>query len=144
MAEETGWRRQPTAFDELLGLSVERAEDGEATAVLEPTARHRNRRGVAHGGVVSGLLDTTLGAAVVSTLSPEEWCGTLELSVQFRDPARHGPLTCHGRVVRRGRRVAFAEGEVLDGRGRIVAAAHGVWTIWPSHPDRDRPDADLD
>jgi uncharacterized protein (TIGR00369 family) len=127
--------RKPTPFDALLGTRPVRVEHGEAEILLELRPEHRNRRGVAHGGVISALLDTALGAAVVSTLRPEEWCGTLELSVQFRDPARHGPLAGHGRVARRGRRVAFAEGEVRDARGRTVASAHGVWTIWPAHPD---------
>ena len=134
-------RRNPTPFDELLGIEPVRVADGQSEIRLELTPAHCNRRGVAHGGVVSALLDVSLGSAVVSTTTEEEWCGTLELSVQFRDPARHGPLTGHGRVERRGRRVAFAAGEVVDARGRVVAAAHGVWTIWPSHPDR-RPDAD--
>lgn len=136
MSSEPPTTRKPTPFDDLLGLAVTRAAGGASEVALELTPAHRNRRGVAHGGVVSALLDVSLGAAVVSTLAPEEWCGTLELSVQFRDPARHGPLTGRGRVERRGRRVAFAAGEALDAHGRVVAAAHGVWTIWPSHPDR--------
>jgi uncharacterized protein (TIGR00369 family) len=127
--------RKPTPFDALLGTRAIEVRDGEAHMSLELGDQHRNRRGVAHGGVVSALLDTSLGAAVVSTLRPEEWCGTLELSVQFREPARRGPLSGHGRVARRGRQVAFAEGEVRDARGRVVAVAHGVWTIWPAHPD---------
>lgn len=135
--------RKPTPFDELLGVELLEAEDGRGETRLELTDRHRNRRGVAHGGVVSALLDVSLGAAVVSSLRPEEWCGTLELSVQFRDPARHSPLRGSGRLERRGRRVAFAAGEVRDARGRVVAAAHGVWTIWPRHPDgEDAPGAD--
>lgn len=127
--------RKPTPFDALLGTRALRVGGGESEMHLELRPEHCNRRGVAHGGVISALLDTALGAAVVSTLAEQEWCGTLELSVQFRDPARHGPLTGHGRVARRGRRVAFAEGEVVDARGRTVASAHGVWTIWPAHPD---------
>ena len=143
MSEER--QRQPTPFDALLGIEAIRATDGEAEFRLELDASHCNRRGVAHGGVVAALLDVSLGAAVVSTTTPEEWCGTLELSVQFRDPARHGPLTGRGRVERRGRRVAFAAGEVVDARGAVVAAAHGVWTIWPENPDKrpvkTRPEA---
>ncbi len=127
--------RKPTPFDSLLGLEVESANDGESEVVLELLPSHCNRRGVAHGGVMCGLLDTALGAAVVSTLGESEWCGTLELSVQFRDPARHGPFRARGRVARRGRRVAFAEGRVVDVHDRVVAVAHGVWTIWASHPD---------
>jgi uncharacterized protein (TIGR00369 family) len=127
--------RKLTPFDALLGLEVKHASGGESEVFLELVPSHCNRRGVAHGGVVCGLLDTALGAAVVSTLSESEWCATLELSVQFRDPARHGPLHARGHVARRGRRVAFSEGEVVDARDRVVAVAHGVWTIWPSHPD---------
>ena len=111
------------------------AGDGKSEVELELVPAHCNRRGVAHGGVVCGLLDTALGAAVVSSLGESEWCGTLELSVQFRDPARHSPLRARGRLARRGRRVALAEGEVIDARDRVIAVAHGVWTIWPSHPD---------
>ena len=135
MESGKGMLRQPTPFDELLGVHVIRAEDGESEVRLELTDNHRNRRGVAHGGVVSSLLDMSLGAAVVSTLAAEEWCGTLEISVQFRDPARRSPLLSRGRVARRARRLAFAEGEVVDAEGTVVAAAHGVWTIWPRHPD---------
>lgn len=141
MGTEDEVSRQPTPFDELLGVEVISAKGGMAEACLEITPLHRNRRGVAHGGVVSALLDTSLGAAVVSTLAAQEWCGTLELSVQFRDPARHGPLRGRGRVERRGRQVAFAAGEVIDARGKVVAAAHGVWTIWPGHPDAGSPAA---
>jgi hypothetical protein len=80
-------------------------------------------------------LDSALGAAVISSIDHEEWCGTLQLSVQYNDPARRGPLVGVGRVVRRGRHVAFAEGEVTDGEGQIVARAHGTWVIWRGHPD---------
>lgn len=131
--------REPTPFDQLLGTEMVRCGAGESVARLALTPRHRNRRGVAHGGVVSALLDTALGAAVVSTLTPQEWCGTLQLSVQFRDPARGAVLQARGRVVRRGRTVAFAEGEALDEAGRVVASAQGVWTIWPAHPDGAKP-----
>jgi len=87
---------------------------------------------------VASLLDSALGAAVISSMKPQEWCATLQISIQYNDPARRGPLTASGRVVRRSRSVAFAEGEVADARGRVVARAHGTWTIWPGHPDADQ------
>jgi acyl-CoA thioesterase len=125
----------PTPYGTHLGIEI--VETGNGTALLKlPLAEHvRNRRGVAHGGAVASLLDSTLGAAVISSIAHEEWCGTLQLSIQYNDPARRGPLVAAGRVVRRGRCVAFAEGEVTDAQGRIVARAHGTWVIWPGHPD---------
>jgi uncharacterized protein (TIGR00369 family) len=92
---------------------------------LDLRPHHRNARGVAHGGVVSSLVDSTLGAAVISSIPQEWWCATVSLSVQYLGGAREGPLEATARVLRRGRRVALAEGEPRDGRGRVVARARG-------------------
>ena len=123
-----------TPFNDLLGSRMVLRETGRMRYELTVGPDHLNRRGVAHGGVVASLLDTALGAAVVSSITKEEWTGTLELSVQFREPVRPGVVTAEGRMVRRGKTAAFAEGEIRDAAGKILAVAHGVWTIWPRKP----------
>ena len=120
-----------TPFNDLLGTRCVLREPGRTRYELTVGPDHLNRRGVAHGGVTASLLDTALGAAVITTMEPEEWTGTLEISVQFRDPVLPGVVTAEGRVARRSRSIAFAEGEIRDPSGRILATAHGVWTIWP-------------
>jgi acyl-coenzyme A thioesterase PaaI-like protein len=52
----------------------------------------------------------------------------------LREPVLPGVVTAEGRVARRSRTIAFAEGEIRDPSGRILATAHGVWTIWPGRP----------
>lgn len=126
--------RDSTPFNRLLGARSVLREGGRARYELKVGPDHLNRRGVAHGGVVASLLDTAMGSAVVSSLAPEEWCGTLQLSVQFREPVRPGTITGEGRMVRRGRTAAFAEGEIRDQAGTLLAVAHGIWTIWPRKP----------
>ena len=121
-------------FNRLLGTRCLLKEEGKSRYELSLGPDHLNRRGVAHGGVVASLLDTALGAAVISTIASEEWCGTLELSIQFREPVLPGTVTAEGRMVRRGRTIAFAEGEIRDEAGRVLATAHGVWTIWHRRP----------
>lgn len=121
-------------FNRLLGLGRFRAGGGRSEVTLEMRPEHLNRRGVAHGGLLSAMLDAALGSAVVSAIRAEEWCGTAQLSVQFRHPGTGPVLTGRGRMARRGRRLAFAEGEVIDASGNVVAAAHGTWYIWPAHP----------
>jgi len=123
-----------TPFNDLLGTRCVLKETGRTRYELAVGPQHLNKRGVAHGGVVTSLLDTALGAAVVSSIQPEEWTGTLELSVQFREPVIPGVIIAEGRVARRGKSVAFAEGEIRDSAGRILATAHGVWTIWARKP----------
>jgi uncharacterized protein (TIGR00369 family) len=137
-AQENGLKEVPAeripAFDRLIGLQRIRAGEGRAEITHELRPEHRNRRGVAHGGLLSAMLDAALGGAVVSGIRDEEWCGTAQLSVQFRHPGTGPVLTGRGRLAGRGRRLAFAEGEVVDAGGRIIATAHGSWYVWPSHP----------
>jgi uncharacterized protein (TIGR00369 family) len=121
-------------FHELIGARCTLREEGRARYELTVGPQHLNRRGVAHGGVVSALLDTALGTAVVAAIAREEWCGTMQLSIQFREPVFPGMVTAEGRMARRGRTAAFAEGEIRDARGRVLATAEGVWTIWPTRP----------
>ena len=126
--------RPSPPFHDLIGSRCVLRESGRAQYELTVGVDHLNRRGVAHGGVVASLLDIALGTAVVSSIAPEEWCGTMELSIQFREPVRQGVVTVEGRMARRGRTAAFAEGEVRDRSGKMLATAHGVWTIWPHKP----------
>ena len=70
-------------FNQYLGIHVDRMEAGEALARIELGPQHTNNRGVAHGGVVSSLLDSAMGAAVISAIPKEWWCATTGLSIQF-------------------------------------------------------------
>jgi len=125
---------QVPPFNTYLGIEIVRREDGRAEATLELAPHHLNRRGVAHGGVIGSLLDSTIGAAVISSMPPEWWCATTTLSTQFHDGARSGRLVASGEVLRRGGRIAFASGEVRDERGRLIATAHGSWHLWDRKP----------
>lgn len=124
-----------TPFSEWLGIRIEPVAEGPPEMVLDVGPHHANKRGVVHGGMVSSMLDMALGAAVLAAMRPEEWCGTVSLDIQFARPARGREVRARGRLVNRGERVAFAEGELIDDRGRVCARAQGVWHIWPGHPD---------
>jgi uncharacterized protein (TIGR00369 family) len=82
-----------------------------------------NPAGVIQGGFVAAMLDDTLGPALVATLGPGQFAPTTDLHVQFLRPARPGRLTGRGRVVRRGRDVAFLAGELVNDSGQVVAVA---------------------
>jgi acylpyruvate hydrolase len=125
-------------FTTYLGMQVEPGEPGLATARLVLGPQHRNSRGVVHGGVVSALLDTALGSAVVNAIPKEWWCATTSLSVQYVDGATEGELVATGRVMRRGAKVAFAEGEVRGADGRLIATAQGSWYLWHHRPGEKR------
>lgn len=127
-------------FNTYLGTEVLLRDSGRAEVSLELAAHHLNRRGVTHGGVITSLLDSALGAAVISSVPTEWWCATTTLSTQFLDGVGTGRLVATGEVVRRGRSVAFARGEVRTSNGRLIATATGTWHLWPQRPG-DRPAA---
>jgi uncharacterized protein (TIGR00369 family) len=82
-----------------------------------------NPAGVVQGGFLAAMLDDTMGPALVAGLEPGDFAPTTDLHVQFLRPARAGRLVGRGRVVRRGRDVAFLAGELVDEQGAIVAVA---------------------
>lgn len=131
---------QAPPFSAYLGMQLLERDEDTAVVAIDLAEHLLNRRGVAHGGVVTALLDSALGAAVISSMPEEWWCTTTSLSTQFVSGVGRGRLTATGRVVRRGSRVAFATGEARDASGKIVATACGTWHLWPHHPGR-RPRA---
>lgn len=88
-----------------------------------------NPAGTVQGGMLATMLDDTLGPALLATLGPGEWAPTIDLHVSFLTPARPGRLVGHGRVVRKGRDIAFLAGDLQDPAGAIVATAAATAVI---------------
>lgn len=117
-------------YGALLGIESFEAQ-GDGVRVALPTgARHANLGGWVHGGVLAGLLDFALGAAVVATLAEGEWCATQSLTTDFLRPGKPGErLVATARVDRRGKLAAFPSGEVRNEAGEVLARATGVWAV---------------
>ena len=125
----------PAPIAMLLQFDIRALEEGrvEFGCTLDESAY--NPIGVVHGGLVCTLLDTVAGCAVHTTLPAGVGYTSIETKVNDLRAvhATSGPLTASGRVVKPGRRVAFAEGEVLDAQGRTVATASSSLLVFPLH-----------
>jgi uncharacterized protein (TIGR00369 family) len=117
-------RREPPPAAALLGWEIEAVDPKTGTIEVRFSAREEflNLAGNVQGGFLAAMLDATLGPALATTFSDGEWAPTISLNVQFVRPAKPGRLRGRGRVVRRGRDIAFLEGELYDGSD-IVATA---------------------
>jgi len=126
-------RLPPPPISGLLGMAATRVGDGEVEFRCTPDGSAYNPIGVVHGGLVCTLLDSVAGCAVQSTLDAGIGYTSLEIKVSYLRPvtADGGELTAVGRVTRRGRRVGFADGEVRDGQGRLVATASSTCLVFP-------------
>ncbi len=120
-------------FHHEVGYRIDPARSGPGfcTVTGQVERRHLNINGVVHGGVYATILDTAMGGAVITLLRPDETTATTSLYVEFLRPAREGEtLSARGEVVRRGRHLAFVEGNLYDGEGTRLSQAHGTWYIW--------------
>lgn len=112
----------------LLGMTIDEIEEGRVVFGVTTRPDFSNPMGTTHGGICATLLDSVTGYAVHTTLGPGETYATLELKVNYTRPipVDGAVLTATGTTVHVGRRVATAEGRVVDERGRLVA--HGTST----------------
>lgn len=118
-------RRDPPPAAVLLGWKLTSVDPDAETIEVSFTATEQflNPAGDVQGGFLAAMLDDTLGPALVATLGVGQWAPTIDLQVQFLRPAKPGKLHGTGRVVRRGREVAFLAGELRSEDGVVVATA---------------------
>jgi uncharacterized protein (TIGR00369 family) len=118
-------------FNRLLGIRGESVEPGRVVMTLPP--RHDlvgdPRRPALHGGVVATLMDTAGGAAAWSSLVAGESVSTVDLSVDYLEPAGLGaPLRAEAILLRKGNRVCHVRVSVTQG-DVVVAEGRGVYSI---------------
>lgn len=132
-----------TALAELLGFRLTAVEPGSAVIEMQTGPQHANLFGSVHGGVLCSLVDSAMGIAHASTLQPGETFTTIDLQISFVRGVKIAHLTARGRVLKRGRNVSFAESDVHDDAGRLIAKAtctcltirHHAHPAHPMRPD---------
>jgi uncharacterized protein (TIGR00369 family) len=123
----------PPPIARLMRFDIRELEEGRVVFGCTLDESVYNPLGVVHGGLVCTLLDTVVGCAVHTTLPAGFGYTSIELKVNYLRAVRvhSGPLVAVGTVVKPGRRVAFAEGQVLDAAGGLVATASGSLLVFP-------------
>lgn len=116
-------------FTDWMGVEYLMDEGGVRRLALTLAPQHMSRANRVHGGVLFTLLDTALGGAVVNALPEGKGCATLEIKINYFRPIQHGRLTAEGRLVNSTRRTAYAEGEVRNEEGKLLAKASGTFFI---------------
>ena len=106
-------------------------EEGRVVFKLTPQEFHYNPLGSVHGGVFATLLDSACGCAVHTKLPAGMFYTSLDLSVKFLRPVSivTGEITAEGTVVHLGRRMALAEGRIVDAAGKVYATANSSCLI---------------
>jgi len=104
--------RSANPFFCLMGIDVVSMEAGKAVLRMEVRPEMCNGVGWLQGGIFTALADEAMALALYPVLSPHEGIATVSESTSFIRGVQNGAILAEGRVIRKGRRVAFAEGEV--------------------------------
>ena len=139
-------RAQSNLFWRYLDVQVDDAGDGWVKLRVPVRDPLRNAAGApVHGGVLSALVDMAVGGALSTT--NENAAGgvgqtTLDLNVSFLAAASDGEIRAKGRLLRRGRSIAFGEARITDDKGQVLALGRATYMIIAPRPDRhDAPPA---
>jgi uncharacterized protein (TIGR00369 family) len=124
-------RVAPPPISQHFNFDITKISEGEVSFTCTPDESAYNPIGMVHGGLVCTLLDTVIGCAVHSSLPAGVAYTSIELKVNYLRPVYgdNGDLTARGWVTKPGRRVAFAEGEVLNQQGKVLATASGTCLV---------------
>ena len=126
-------RARTNLFWRHLGVEVVDAKPGWVRLRVPVRDELRNAAGApVHGGVMSALVDMAVGGAL-STMHEASAGGvgqsTLDLNVSFIAGASGDDVFAEGRILRRGRTVAFGEATITDGQGKLVAVGRATYMI---------------
>ncbi|OZC63832.1 aromatic compound degradation protein PaaI [Rhodococcus sp. 06-462-5] len=108
-------------------------EDGKVVFECTPSEAHYNPIGTVHGGLACTLLDTVIACAAHTTLPAGTGYTSIDLNVSYLRGIfdSSGPLIATGTVVKRGSRVIFAEGSIVDKNGDVVATGTSSLLVIP-------------
>jgi uncharacterized protein (TIGR00369 family) len=118
-----------TFHSAFVGARLERVAPDEVDVSLQIEPRHLNLSGTLHGGMIATLADTATGLAYRTGLREGTNALTSSLSITFLRPGPAGVVTAKGRVVKRGSRFGYAEADVVDEDGRLLARAAATYTV---------------
>jgi uncharacterized protein (TIGR00369 family) len=122
-------RLQDSEFYRWAGVEVTDASPGVVEIEFEAGSQHLNLQGLVHGGILATLADTAMGLAVRTVLEPGRRHVTVQLGIEFLSPGRPGAITARGRTVKIGTQLGFAEADVMNADGRLLARAHSTLSV---------------
>jgi uncharacterized protein (TIGR00369 family) len=98
-------------------------KEGWIKVGFDGKAEFCNPAGFVQGGLLSAMLDDTMGPAVMVMTEGKVFTTTISLTVNFLAPAKPGPITAEAKVTQLGKTIAFVEGRLMAADGTMLATA---------------------
>jgi uncharacterized protein (TIGR00369 family) len=118
----------------LIGATLTVVEPGYVEIALPFRDDLTQQKGYVHGGILGMIADTACGYSAFSLMPAGCSIVTVEYKMNILTPAR-GPLIAKGQVVKPGRTLTVARGEVYADDGRHVATMQQTLMMLANTPD---------
>jgi uncharacterized protein (TIGR00369 family) len=82
-----------------------------------------NPAGFVQGGILTAMLDDTMGPAVFVMTEGKLYTATITMTVNFLAPAKPGPIVGEADVTQLGKTIAFVAGRLMTEDGTVLATA---------------------
>jgi len=107
-------------------------DNNELLAVFKPRGEHQSYPGRLHGGIISTILDETIGRAIMIQSEGDIWGVTVDLQIRFKKPVPlDKELRVIGRITKDSNRFFEGTGELLLQDGSVAATGHGKYLKVP-------------
>ncbi len=115
----------PPASAKLLGWQLldARPSDGWLKVGFDGKKEFCNPAGFVQGGLLTAMLDDTMGPAAFIMTDGKFYTTTISLTVNFLASAKPGPIIAEAKVIQLGKTIAFMEGRLTAEDGTLIATA---------------------
>src|SRR5664279_3687745 len=100
-----------------------RPSDGWVRIGFDGKPEFCNPAGFILGGILSAMLDDTMGPAVFVMSEGRLYTATISMTVNFLAPAKVGPIFGEANVTQLGKTIAFVEAKLPAGDGTMLATS---------------------
>ncbi|MBR5914363.1 MAG: PaaI family thioesterase [Selenomonadaceae bacterium] len=110
---------------DFLGVEIVPTDDGCARLELEVKPHHSNPYDILHGGVLTTMADTAMGAAC---LMRNKKVVTVSITLEFLHPVPiNSRIITNARILNEGRNIITCECELIDADKKVYAKAHAIF-----------------
>lgn len=117
----------------LLGFDLQSWDEKTETIRVgfEAKPEFRNPGGIVQGGILAAMIDDAFGPLLIIASGRTMRPLTLDLNVTYLFAGKVGKFVCEARIIRKGKSIAFVEGELFDDTGELIARATSTVKLVP-------------
>ncbi|MGI9305165.1 MAG: PaaI family thioesterase [Gammaproteobacteria bacterium] len=122
-------------YGSLISIKMTDMSVGSARVEVDIESKHIQQSGVVDGGLIAALIDTvTFWAMFLSVRDPHAGLISVDLKLNYLAAATGGKLVATGREIKMGRTLGYADAEVRDQDGKLIAHGASTCIVLPDQP----------